>query len=153
MGLRAWISRLFRRQTESAFGRSDIDWRARMVALRSGARSGVDQSFLRANVATIVRIALAPPSPENARIITAELGNNTTLRWSEGSGGAIAPKTDHYELVWRATTDATWTHAQDVGHSTEVTIDTSKDDHFFGVRSVSADGHKSIVSFAWQAKK
>ncbi len=105
------------------------------------------------NIATILRIALAPPSPENVRIITAELGNSTTLRWSEGSGGAIAPKTDHFELVWRATTDANWTHSRDVGKATEVVIDTSKDDHFFGLRAVAADGHKSIVSFAWQAKK
>ena len=31
--------------------------------------------------------------------------------------------TDHYELVWRETTEPEWTHARDVGLVDEVTVD------------------------------
>jgi hypothetical protein len=115
--------------------------------------SFVDGEYLagvaRLNVATIVRLAMAPPTPENVRIITAELGNATTVRWSE----AHDARTKGYELVWRATTEPTWTHAKDVGLVGEVTVRTSKDDHFFGVRAVSEEGYASVVGFAWQGKK
>ncbi len=113
----------------------------------------VDAEYLagvvRLNVATIVRLALAPPAPESVRIMTAQLGNTTTMRWSSEHD----PMTRSYELVWRATTEPTWTHAQDVGLVGEVTVPTNKDDHFFGVRAVSGEGHKSVVSFAWEGKK
>ena len=113
----------------------------------------VDGEYLagvtRVNVATIVRLAMAPPAPRDVRIITAVLGNSTTVRWSSEHD----PATKSYELVWRETTEPTWTHARDVGLVSETTVETSKDDCFFGVRAVGGDGYKSVVGFAWQAKK
>jgi hypothetical protein len=113
----------------------------------------VDGEYLagvtRVNVATIVRLAMAPPAPENVRIITAELGNSTTVRWS----GEHDTRTRSYALVWRETTEAAWTHERVVGLVSEVTVETSKDDHFFGVRAVGEDGYEGVVAFAWQAKK
>ncbi len=115
--------------------------------------SFVDVEYLagvtRLNVATMVRIALAPPTPVDVRIVTEKLGNETTLRWS----GEHNPMTKSYELVWRETTDATWTHTTSVGLVSEITVPTSKDDHFFGVRAVSAEGYQSVVGFAWEGKK
>lgn len=115
--------------------------------------SFVDAEYLagvtRLNVATMVRIALAPPTPVDVRIVTEKLGNETTLRWS----GEHDPMTRSYEVVWRETTDATWTHAKSVGLVSEITVPTSKDDHFFGVRAVSAEGYRSVVGFAWEARK
>ncbi len=106
-------------------------------------------SVTKLNIATIVRIALAPPTPVDVRIVTEKLGNSTTLRWS----GEHHPMTASYELVWRDTTEPAWSHAKSIGLVSEITVDTSKDDYFFGLRAVSADGYKSIVAFAWEAKK
>jgi hypothetical protein len=115
--------------------------------------SFVDAEYLagvtRVNVASIVRLAMAPLPPINARIITAELGNSTMLRWDM----PMDPRAMSYEVVWRATTDSTWTNSRDVGAVYQVTVDTSKDDNFFGVRSVAPDGYKSVVAFAMSAKK
>ena len=113
----------------------------------------VDAEYLagvtKLNVATMVRIALAPPTPGNVRIVTEKLGNETTVRWA----GEHDPMTKSYELVWRETTEAAWTYTKDVGLVGEVTVGTSKDDHFFGVRAVSGVGHKSVVGFAWEGRK
>lgn len=106
-------------------------------------------SVTKLNIATIVRIALAPPTPADVRIVTEKLGNSTTLRWS----GEHNPMTSSYELVWRDTSEPAWSHAKPIGLVSEITVDTSKDDHFFGLRAVSAEGYKSIVAFAWEAKK
>lgn len=106
-------------------------------------------SVTRLNVAAILRLALAPPPPRDVRIVTEKLGNATTIRWNPDHD----PMTARYTLVWRATTDATWTHEQNIGLVSEMTVQTSKDDHFFGVRAVSSDTHASVVAFAWEAKK
>jgi hypothetical protein len=115
--------------------------------------SFVDAEYLasvtRLNVATIVRLAMAPPPPINVRILTAELGQATTLRWE----GSADPKTVSFEVVWRGTTETMWTHAKDVGATYQTTLEQSKDDYFFGVRSVSSDGFKSVVVFAMSGKK
>jgi hypothetical protein len=41
----------------------------------------------------------------------------------------------------------------EVATGTEATVDASKDDNFFGVRSVSPEGHKGVVVFAVGGKK
>ena len=46
-------------------------------------------------------------------------------------------------MVWRETTAPDWQHTRAVGKVTTVTIDLSKDNVFFGVRAVDADGHRS----------
>jgi len=115
----------------------------------------VDAAYLagvaRLNVATIVRLAMAPPPPKNVRILTGknDLNNTTRFRWSANHD----PLTDHYELVWRDTTEPLWTHSKPIGLVSELAVDTSKDNNFFGVRAVSKDGYKSVVSFAMSAKE
>jgi hypothetical protein len=50
-------------------------------------------------------------------------------------------------VVWRETTAPRWTNVIDVGDATSVTVDLSKDNVFFGVRAVDAEGHRSPVAF------
>jgi len=96
----------------------------------------------RLNAATLVHLAAAPPPPAGARVLTAELTSDTTLRWEPAPGAAA------YEVVWRDTTAPTWLNAALAGDAVEFTVDKSKDDMFFGVRSIGAGGWKSPVAFA-----
>ncbi|PSK64345.1 hypothetical protein B0E53_03725 [Micromonospora sp. MH33] len=50
-------------------------------------------------------------------------------------------------VVWRETTAPEWQKVLPVGDVTEVTIDLSKDNVFFGVRAVDRAGHRSPVAF------
>lgn len=128
------------------------------VTTKDGAPYGdvteyVDAEYLgnvaRLNAAALVHLACAPSSPSNARLLTAALANDTTMKWN----ASPEPDVAGYEVVWRLTTDATWTHVRDVGMKLEATIDLSKDDWFFGVRSYDKDGYRSPVSFPVAAKE
>lgn len=113
----------------------------------------VDEDYLagvvRLNAAVIAHLANAPAAPANARLITANLSNSTTLRWNANAEPDIAG----YEVVWRATTAPNWEFAQDVGNVTEATIPVSKDNFFFGIRAYDRDGFRSIVSFPLAARE
>jgi hypothetical protein len=50
-------------------------------------------------------------------------------------------------VVWRETTAAEWQRVIGVGDVTQVTIDLSKDNVFFGIRAVNRDGLRSAVAF------
>ena len=105
---------------------------------------GYIANVTRVNVAALAEMALAPARPNDPRILTARLTNDTDMQWDENK----EPSLDHYEIVWRDTTESTWTHAKAVGKETKYTVaGMSKDNYFFGVRSVSKDGFKSPVSF------
>jgi Peptidase family M28 len=97
----------------------------------------------RVNLATLWSLAQGPGTPKNVRVDTTQLTNDTTLLWDRGTEPDLAG----YEVVWRETTAARWTHVIDVGEATRVTVDLSKDNVFFGVRAVDADGHRSPVAF------
>ncbi|MFC6079642.1 M20/M25/M40 family metallo-hydrolase [Sphaerisporangium aureirubrum] len=97
----------------------------------------------RVNAATLWSLAQAPGTPKNARVRTDQLTNDTDLVWTRGTEPDLAG----YEVVWRETTSPDWTHVIPVGDVTEVRIDLSKDNVFFGVRSVDRAGHRSPVSF------
>ena len=113
----------------------------------------VDAEYLaavtRLNAAVLVHLANAPRTPSNARVITAQLSNDTTIRWDP----CPEPDVAGYEVVWRLTTDNDWTHGKDVGLVTEATIDLSKDDWFFGVRAYDREGYRSPVSFCSAAAR
>lgn len=115
----------------------------------------VDKDYLagvtRVVAASAFHLAAAPPAPEKVRIVTVDLGVKTTLRWtlpSPPAGEAAPGDIAGYEIIWRETTSPTWQHAQDVGRVGTVTVEISKDDHFFGVRSYDARGYRSPVVFA-----
>ncbi|MCC6661718.1 MAG: M28 family metallopeptidase [Phycisphaerales bacterium] len=113
----------------------------------------VDAEYLanvaRLNAAVLVHLANAPSPPGNARVVTARLGYDTTLRWEKSP----EPDTAGYEVVWRETTSPTWQYAKDVEGAVEVTLPESKDNYFFGVRAYDKDGNKSPVAFALAARE
>ncbi len=101
------------------------------------------------NATAIVHLANAPSTPANARIIVAELTNNTTLRWEASPESDVAG----YEIVWRETTSFDWQDAIDVGNTTEGTLELSKDNWFFGVRAYDKAGYRSPVAFPIAARE
>lgn len=103
----------------------DFDYLARVTAL---------------NVAAIADLALAPSSPV-AQLDARKLAYDSTLTWT-AVPGALA-----YEILWRQTNEATWTHARNVGTATTATLPLSKDDWLFGVRALDGSGHTSVAGF------
>jgi Zn-dependent M28 family amino/carboxypeptidase len=96
----------------------------------------------RVNAAVLWSLAQAPGTPQQAKIITSQLTNQTTVQWQRGTEADLAG----YEVVWRETTAPDWTNVIGVGDVTSVTIDLSKDNVFFGVRAVDRAGHRSPVA-------
>ena len=108
----------------------------------------------RANAACLAELALAPPPPEAPRM-RAAVSYDTQLSWAPVPGAA------GYEIVWRKTTEPQWTGSMRVGPESETlesrrgnrelvraTVEKiSADSYFFGVRSLSKDGHRSRVSY------
>lgn len=102
----------------------------------------------RYNVATIASLALAPPAPK-VGVETKALTNDTTLSWTR------IPRAVRYEVLRRSTTDPTWTSIEmsvpDSGDATvttqSATLHFSKDNWLFGVRSIDAQGHRSVVGY------
>jgi Zn-dependent M28 family amino/carboxypeptidase len=95
------------------------------------------------NAATLWSMAQAPGLPEDVVVDTSALTNDTTLRWTRGDDPELAG----YEVVWRPTIAPLWTHVIPVGDTDTATIDLSKDNVIFGVRSVSGDGFRSPAVF------
>jgi hypothetical protein len=110
----------------------------------------------RINLIALANLALAPAKPRNVTIVTGKLTNDTELKWDR------SPDSDQagYEIVWRKTTEAFWTHARFVlgyrwvwSEMRRVTVtsyvakEMSKDNFFFGVRAVDKQGHKSPVVY------
>jgi hypothetical protein len=93
----------------------------------------------RLNAATLASLAAAPAPPANVHILTKDLENDSTLTWDASPGAA------GYEVLWRATTSPEWEHAQNSGGATRATLKLSKDNVIFGVQSVDAAGHRSLV--------
>jgi hypothetical protein len=94
----------------------------------------------RLNAAVLASLASAPAPPAKARLSTAGLENDSKIQW-EPVAGATA-----YEVLWRRTTDAAFP-AENTTRTTEtkVDLDESKDNVIFGVRSVDAQGHRSLI--------
>lgn len=102
----------------------------------------------RVNGAALAALARAPAVPSNVRIITARLTNDTDLAWNANTEPDVAG----YEIVYRETNEAYWTHTLKVGNVTSFTVPgLSKDNYFFGVRAVDRDGHRSPVAFPFPA--
>jgi hypothetical protein len=93
----------------------------------------------RVNAAALWGLAQAPGTPKGVVIDTTQLTNQTTLRWTANPEPDLAG----YEVLWRETTAPDWTNSRFVGDVTTYTIDLSKDNVFFGVRSVDQAGNRS----------
>ncbi len=110
---------------------------------------GYLRDVTRLNGAALAHVSRAPSPPPDARILVADLTTDTTLRWSPSP----EPDTAGYEIVWRTTTSPVWQFAKDFGNVTEATIDLSKDNWIFGVRSYDRNGYRSPVAFPRAARE
>jgi len=113
----------------------------------------VDYEYVRknagVNLATIANLALAPYEPSNCGIVASGLTNKTTLRWEAPAKGV---KPAGYYILMRETYQPLWEKKIFVSGS-EVTLPYSKDNYFFGIQSVDAGGHESLVVFPGQARR
>ena len=95
------------------------------------------------NLATLAALADAPAAPADSEIIAVELTNDTTLTWKQNKEEDVSG----YEIVWRKTSAPLWEHSVRIGKVGRYTLPLSKDNFFFGVRSVDEQGNRSPVSF------
>lgn len=94
----------------------------------------------RLNAATLAALASSPGAPVKPRLLTKGLENDSKLEWDAASGAT------GYEVVWRKTTDPDFTTENTTHVSvTNADLAESKDNVIFGIRSVDAKGHKSLV--------
>jgi hypothetical protein len=97
----------------------------------------------RVNAASLAVLASAPARPQNVTFPTS-LSNDTPIKWDANKEPDVAG----YEIVWRDTTEATWTHSRAVGNVLTYTMKgMSKDNFFFGVRVVDKEGNRSPVTY------
>ena len=97
----------------------------------------------RVNAASLAALASAPARPKNV-VFPAGLSNDTQIRWDANKEPDLAG----YEIVWRDTTEAVWTHSREIGVVTTYTMKgMSKDNYFFGLRAVDKEGNRSPASY------
>ncbi|HEX3085546.1 MAG TPA: M20/M25/M40 family metallo-hydrolase [Pyrinomonadaceae bacterium] len=97
----------------------------------------------RVNAAALASLASAPARPKTVTFPNS-LSNDTPIKWDANKEPDLAG----YEIVWRDTSEATWTHSQPVGNVLTFAMKgMSKDNFFFGVRAVDKDGHRSPVTY------
>ena len=94
----------------------------------------------RLNAATLASLASSPAPPSDVHLLTKQLENDSKIQWKPAPGATA------YEVLWRKTTDADFPE-ENVQRTTEPKVDLtdSKDNVIFGVRSVDAKGHRSLI--------
>jgi hypothetical protein len=113
----------------------------------------VDYEYVRKNaginLATLANLASAPYAPQNVGISIEGLSNSTILSWEEPKNGK---KPAGYSVLIRETYLPLWEKKIFV-KETSVTLPYSKDNYFFAVQSVDADGHESEIIFPSPIRK
>jgi hypothetical protein len=100
------------------------------------------QKVCRMNLSVLANIAKAPSAPINVGVVTSDLTNNTTLKWEAPKSA----KPTGYYILMRETTSPYWERKIYVS-DTQITLPYSKDNYFFAVQSVDAEGHESSIVF------
>ncbi|WP_295770575.1 M20/M25/M40 family metallo-hydrolase [uncultured Mucilaginibacter sp.] len=96
------------------------------------------QKVARMNLSVLANLASAPAQPQNVGVSTSGLTNKTTLKWEEPKG----KKPAGYYILMRETISPYWEKKTFVTGN-EYTSDYSKDNYFFAVQAVDAEGHES----------
>lgn len=103
----------------------------------------MDFEYLRKNTAmnlvSLANLAKAPSMPQEVKIDVKKLGNHSYIYWKAPATGNVK---GYYVLV-RKTTSAVWEKKIFTG-ATELNLPYSKDNYFFAVQSVGADGCESL---------
>jgi hypothetical protein len=97
----------------------------------------------RVNAAALASLALAPAAPQQVKVRTDKLENDSTLVWQPNTEPDLAG----YRIVWRETGSPEWQGAKFVGNVAEATVKLSKDNYFFGVQAVDKEGNVSVASY------
>jgi len=79
--------------------------------------------------------------PENVGVVTSNLTNKTELRWEAPKKGE---KPAGYYILMRETAAPMWEKKIFVSGTT-ATLPYSKDNYFFAVQAVDAEGHESLL--------
>ena len=98
------------------------------------------QKVARMNLSVLANLASAPAEPQNVGMVTSGLTNRTQLKWDAPANGE---KPAGYYVLMRETTSPYWEKKFYVT-DTEADLAYSKDDYFFAVQSVDAEGHESL---------
>jgi Peptidase family M28 len=106
---------------------------------------GVSPPYLaqnaRVNAAAAATLALAPPAPVVVSVRREPSGYDAALKWN------AAPGATGYRLFWREAWGPDWQNERLLGNVTEVVLPNVQiDDYVFGVASVDATGHESVVA-------
>lgn len=110
----------------------------------SGVNVGYVANIARLNLATVASLASAPAPVDSvyARRDRGSGGQKWSISWKPAAGAA------RYEVLFRPTSSPTWTAIYDAGASTSYLLDEQLDDGWAAVRTVSADGHRSLTTVA-----
>lgn len=94
----------------------------------------------RLNAATLASLASSPAPPSDVHVLTKGLENDSKIEWKPADGATA------YEVLWRATSDGNFS-AENMQRTTDTKIDLpeSKDNVIFGVRSIDAKEHRSLI--------
>lgn len=98
------------------------------------------------NAVSLAGMAWAPNPPAGV-VIKGAVQPSTTLSW-QAANPDQNPQLKGYKIYWRFTDAPQWQFSRFVGNVTEFTLDNVViDNYFFGVASVSQDGHESPVVY------
>lgn len=93
------------------------------------------------NAINMASLAWAPQAPNNVGI-GGIVQPSAKLKWDKVDGAT------GYKIYWRDTTSPTWDHSRYVGDVDNFTLEgIVLDNFYFGVTSVGANGHESVVVF------
>lgn len=98
------------------------------------------QKVTRMNLSVMANLALSAQEPENVVVQTSGLTNKTALKWDAPKGKTPAG----YYVLMRETSNPFWERKFFV-KETSANLAYSKDNYFFGVQAVDAEGHESLV--------
>ena len=133
----------------------DFDRQHQKVEVRDGIPYGdvierVDFPYVarvaRVNASLLASLALAPAPPADPRFGTARQEYDTRITWKPGTETDLAG----YRVVWRPTHLPFWDRAVELARpaAAEMVMNgLSKDDLFFAVQAVDADGNASLPAF------
>ncbi|HET7623019.1 MAG TPA: M20/M25/M40 family metallo-hydrolase [Gemmatimonadaceae bacterium] len=101
---------------------------------------GYAANIARLNSAVIGSLGLAPPAPDSVRARRhPPSGQSWDLSW------ARVPGATSYEVLVRSTTSPVWERVIQLGDTTSYELAAQLDDLWAAVRSVGADGHRSLA--------
>jgi hypothetical protein len=92
------------------------------------------------NLSSLANLAKAPAMPQEVKIDVKKLGNTSLLYWKAPKTGS----TKGYYVMMRETTSASW-QKKFFTADTQMVLPYSKDNYFFAVQSVNAEGNESLA--------